>query len=157
MCEEEWWSIEELYEWTDKQNVCYFSDDSFCYLDDFAADSCHKGDNKREESNYEYPQDLNWKSMEEAFCSYNDWIIITNEYWDNFCVFEDGWYYELKAFKELWKMPALRWQDEPFCSNHENVVCWVDWVSYVNECWMKSTGMEKDPDAEFVDGKCVKK
>ena len=51
MCEEEWWSVEVLYEWTDKQDVCYFSDDSFCYLDELAADNCHKGDNKREESN----------------------------------------------------------------------------------------------------------
>ena len=100
------------------------------------------------------PKDqLNWKPLEEAFCSYNKWVISENEYWDRFCTFPDWGYYELKAFKELWEMPALRWPDEPYCSDYEDIVCWIDWVSYVNECWMKNAWVEKNPNTKFVDVK----
>ena len=155
ICKEEWWQIEKLYEWTNEQNVCYFSDDSFCYLDDLVSKNCHKWSIKREKPKYEYPNHWWWKPIEEAFCFNNNWKILINEYGDRFCIFYDWWYYELRAFKELWKMPSLRWQDEPFCSDYEDIVYWKDWVSYTNECRMRSTWMEKDPNAEFKDGKCI--
>ena len=44
MCEEEWWKVEEWQEWWDIQNVCFYPDESFCYLEELASDDCHKWD-----------------------------------------------------------------------------------------------------------------
>ena len=53
-------------------------------------------------------------------------------------------------------MPSLRWPDEPYCSDFEDIVCWTDWNGYVNECWMKSAWVEEETElAEVVDGKCI--
>ncbi len=160
MCEEEWWTIDERWDFSDRKGVCNYPDNSFCYLDSLLIGECHKWDIMYNDGEiYRNPPEdqLNWKPLEEAFCDYNKWVITENEYWDMFCTFPDWGYYELKAFKNIWEMPSLRWPDEPYCSDYEDIVCWIDWISYVNECWMKSTGMEKDPNAKFVDGKCVKK
>ena len=160
MCEEQWWNIEEWNEWWEKQDVCYFDDKTFCYLEDFAAWKCNKWDMSYINDGvvYDYPPEdqLNWEPMEEAFCDYNSWVITENEYWDRFCTFSDWGYYELRAFKELWEMPSLRWPDEPYCSDFENIVCWTDWNGYINECWMKSNWVEEETElAEVVDGRCI--
>lgn len=42
MCNEQWWKIEEWNEWWDTQDICFFPDESFCYLEDLAAEICHK-------------------------------------------------------------------------------------------------------------------
>ena len=160
MCEEQWWTIEEWNEWWEKQDVCYFDDKTFCYLEEFSAWKCKKWDMSYINDGvvYDYPPEdqLNWEPMEEAFCDYNNWVIIENEYWDRFCTFSDWGYYELRAFKELWEMPSLRWPDEPYCSDFENIVCWTDWNGYINECWMKSAWVEEETElAEVVDGECI--
>ncbi len=46
MCEEEWWKVEQRLEWWEKQDVCRFPDESFCYLEDLSIEECHKGDIK---------------------------------------------------------------------------------------------------------------
>jgi hypothetical protein len=160
MCEDQWWVVEQWFEWWDTQDVCYFDDKTFCYLEDFAAWNCKKWVMSYINDGvvYDYPPEdqLNWKPMEEAFCDYNNWVITENEYWDRFCTFSDWGYYELRAFKELWEMPSLRWPDEPYCSDFENIVCWTDWNGYINECWMKSAWVEEETElAEVVDGKCI--
>ena len=92
----------------------------------------------------------------QKYCLDNNRKIITNDYWDKFCSREDGSYYELRAYEENWQA-WWRWTDEPYCSIYEELVCGVDWISYTNECWLKNTWIEKDPNAKSVNGKCVSK
>ena len=49
MCEEEWWSVQQRNEWWDIQDVCFYPDESFCYLEKLAAGDCHKWDMKYED------------------------------------------------------------------------------------------------------------
>lgn len=159
-CEGEWWIIEELWHFSPRKGVCNYPDNSFCYLDSLLANECKKWDIMYNDGEvYHNPPkgQLNWKPIEEAFCNYNKWVITENEYWDRFCTFQDWWHYELRTFREAWEMPSLRWPDEPYCSDYEDIVCWFDGRSYVNECWMKVIWIEKDSDAKFVDGRCVSK
>ena len=92
----------------------------------------------------------------QKYCLNNNWTIITNDYWDEFCTREDWSYYELRAYEQNWQA-GRRWTDEPYCSIYEDIVCWIDWISYVNECRLKDAWVEKDTNAKFVDWKCVKK
>ena len=100
MCEEEWWNVQQWNEWWDIQDLCYYPDETFCYLDDLADGSCHKWDMK-----------------------YDDWL-------------GD----ELAACDVEW----------------ENIVCWEDWNTYYNRCYLDFAWVEEETElAEVVDGQCV--
>ena len=45
-CNEEWWEVQTRYEWWEEQEVCFYDDESFCYLEDLWSDLCKKWDMK---------------------------------------------------------------------------------------------------------------
>lgn len=49
MCEEQWWEVQYWQEGGDDFEICWFDDESFCYLEDLAAWACEKGDMKYED------------------------------------------------------------------------------------------------------------
>ena len=49
MCNEQWWEIQQWNEWWDIQDICFFPDETFCYLEDLAAWACEKWDMKYED------------------------------------------------------------------------------------------------------------
>ncbi len=71
-CEEEWWKIEERYEWWEKQNVCFYPDESFCYLEDLAIEKCHKWDMKYYDEEIENDFELDTDDVEDHVANYND-------------------------------------------------------------------------------------
>jgi len=44
VCEEDWWSFQVWQEWWEEQDICYFDDESFCYIDDLIDWNCIKWD-----------------------------------------------------------------------------------------------------------------
>ena len=80
MCEEQWWNIEEWNEWWERQDVCYFDDKTFCYLEDFAAWKCKKWD-------MSYIND--WYTYAEEACIDNNGQISQTEEWEDICILSD--------------------------------------------------------------------
>jgi len=51
-CINDWWNPENRFEQWNWSDVCYFPDESFCFINDFASGKCDKGDYYYEDQEY---------------------------------------------------------------------------------------------------------
>ena len=51
-CINNWWNPENRFKWWDNCDVCYFPDESFCFITDFATWKCTKWDHYFEDQEY---------------------------------------------------------------------------------------------------------
>ena len=51
-CINNWWNPENRFEQWDGSDVCYFPDESFCFINDFATGKCNKWDYNFEDEEY---------------------------------------------------------------------------------------------------------
>ena len=163
MCNEEWWEIQEWSEWWEIQNVCYFPDESFCYLEDLAADMCHKWDMK-------YYDDSLYVYAEQA-CFDNNWQISQTEDWEDICVLNDeefcymsdvmDWacdllYQDMLDIQEMHEGERMYQEYIAECYEQEQItVCGKDWISYYNRCFMEKAWVEEETEVKIVDWECV--
>ncbi len=137
MCNEEWWEIQEWNEWWEIQNVCYYPDESFCYLEDLAADICHKWDMK-------YYDDSLYVYAEQACFDIMDWAcdLLYQDMLDIYDMHEDERSYQ-EYIAECYEQEQI-------------TVCGKDWNSYYNRCFMEKAGVEEETDlADVVDWECI--
>lgn len=163
MCEEQWWVVEQWLEWWDKQDVCYFDDKTFCYLEDFAAWNCKKWDMSYISDGYTY--------AEEACIDSNGQISQTEE-WVDICILSDDEFCYMDDIAD-WGCDLLKYSVQDVYDEHEDerayqeyiaecynqpqiTVCGQDWNSYYNKCFMEKAGVEEETGlAEVIDGQCV--
>lgn len=163
MCEEQWWSVEEWNEWWERQDVCYFDDKTFCYLEDFAAGKCKKWD-------MSYIND--WYTYAEEACIDNNGQLSQTEDWEGICILSDEEFCYIRDVVDWWC--DLLYQDMLDIQNmHEDerayqeyisecyeqpmvTVCGQDWNPYANRCFMEKAGVEEETElAEVVDWECI--
>ena len=163
MCEDQWWTIEEWNEWWERQDVCYFDDKTFCYLEDFAAWKCKKWD-------MSYIND--WYTYAEEACIDNNGQISQTEEWEDICILSDEEFCYMKDVMDWWC--DLLYQDMLDIQDmHESerayqeyiaecydqpqvIVCGQDGNPYYNRCFMEKAGVEEETElAEVVDGECI--
>ena len=51
-CINNWWNPENRFESGGESDICYFPDESFCFINDFASWKCTKGDYYYEDEEY---------------------------------------------------------------------------------------------------------
>ena len=51
-CINNWWNPENRFEPGDESDICYFPDESFCFINDFATWKCAKWDHYYEDEEY---------------------------------------------------------------------------------------------------------
>ena len=164
ICEEEWWRIEEWNEWWDKQDVCFYLDGSFCYLEDLAAERCHKWD--------VYYSDDNLYPYAEQACIDSNWQVSKTEEWVDICILSDDEFCYMDDIAD-WGCDLLKYSVQDVYDEHEDerayqeyiaecynqpqiTVCGQDWNSYYNKCFMEKAGVEEETElAEVVDGECI--
>lgn len=163
MCEEEWWLVEEWLEWWDTQDVCYFDDKTFCYLEDFAAWTCKKWD-------MSYIND--WYTYAEEACIDNNGQISQTEEWEDICILNDeefcymidvmDWGCDL-LYQDMLDIQDMHESEREYqeyiaeCYEQPQItVCGQDWNAYYNRCFMEKAGVEEETElAEVVDGECI--
>jgi len=164
MCNEQWGKIEEWNEWWDTQDICFFPDESFCYLEDLAAWNCEKWDMKYYDDNlYIYAEqaciDSNGQLSQtedgEDICILND---------EEFCYMSDvmDWACDL-LYQNMLDIQDMHESEREYqeyvaeCYQQPQVtVCGQDWNSYYNRCFMEKAWVEEETElAEVVDGECV--
>ena len=164
MCEEQWWKIEEWNEWWDTQDICFFPDESFCYLEDLAAWSCEKWDMKYYDDNlYIYAQQACIDNNGQIFqTEYGEDICILNN--DEFCYMDDimDWACDLLSYdvQEIYDLHESEREYQEYvakCYEEPQVtVCGKDGNSYYNRCFMEKAGVEEETElAEVVNGECI--
>ena len=164
MCEEQWWKIEEWNEWWDIQDICFFPDESFCYLEDLASWACEKWDMK-------YYDDTLYVYAEQACIDNNgqlsqtedgEDICILND--DEFCYMSDvmDWgcdllYQDMLDIQDMHESERAYQEYVAECYEQPQVtVCGEDWITYYNRCFMEKAGVQEETElAEVVDWECV--
>ena len=165
MCEEEWWKIQEWNEWWDIQNVCFYPDESFCYLEDLAADNCHKWDMRYDDNYYLYPY------AEQACIDSNGQISQTEE-WEDICILSDDEFCYMSDVMD-WACDLLSYNVQDVYDEYESerayqeyisecydqpqvTVCGQDGNPYYNRCFMEKAGVQEEVElAEVVNGECI--
>ena len=165
MCEEQWWTFEEWYEWWEVQYVCFFPDESFCYLEDLAAWSCKKWDMKYHDEDGLYP-------YAEQACIDNNGQLSQTEDWEDICILSDDefcymsdvmdWWCDL-LYQDMLDIQDMHEDEKAYqeyvaeCYNQPQItVCGEDWNSYYNRCFMEKAGVKEETElAEVVDWECI--
>ena len=163
MCEEQWWNIEEWNEWWERQDVCFFEDKTFCYLEDFAAWKCKKWD-------MSYIND--WYTYAEEACIDNNGQISQTEEWEDICILSDeefcymsdvmDWWCDL-LYQDMLDIQDMHESERAYqeyiaeCYEQPQVtVCGQDGNPYYNRCFMEKAGVQEETElAEVVDGECI--
>jgi len=163
MCEEQWWNIEEWNEWWEKQDICYFEDKTFCYLEDFAAWKCKKWD-------MSYIND--WYTYAEEACIDNNGQISQTEEWEDICILSDeefcymrdvmDWACDL-LYQDMLDIQDMHESERAYqeyiaeCYEQPQItVCGQDGNPYYNRCFMEKAGVQEETElAEVVDGECI--
>jgi len=146
-CEDEWWELEMWEEGGDYQPVCYFEEDeSYCYFEDIYDGLCHKWDL------YYYYDDL-YPYAEQACIDSNGQIFQT-EYGEDICILSDDEFCYMDDIMD--GACDLLYEDMIVCTEEYDPVCWVDWNTYSNRCFMEVAWVEEETElAEVVNGECI--
>ena len=166
MCEEEWWVIEEWNEGWEKQEVCFYPDESFCYLENLASNDCHIWDMYYGENDYDYSVyaeqaciDSNWQ-LSETGEGYE--ICIIDD--DNYCYIDEilndecTWVvYNVQDIIAIHEGERAYQEYVAECYEQEQItVCWQDGNPYYNRCFMEKAWVEEETElAEVVDWECI--
>lgn len=163
MCEEQWWVVEQWLEWWDTQDVCYFDDKTFCYLEDFAAWNCKKWDMSLINNGYPYA---------EQACIDNNGQISQTEDWEDICILSDeefcymsdiiDWgcdllYQDMVDIQDMHESEREYQEYVAECYEQPQItVCGQDGNPYYNRCFMEKAGVQEETElAEVVDGECI--
>lgn len=150
-CENEWWEVEMWENWDGYQPVCFYVDDeSYCYLEYLYYGVCTKWE-------FYYFDDY-WYA--EQACIDSDGQISQTDDWEDICIFNDKEFCYMNDVMD-WACDLL-YQDYDYnedlaaCdAEWENIVCWTDWNTYFNKCYLDFAWVEEETVAEVVDGVCV--
>lgn len=164
MCNEQWWEIQQWNEWWDTQDICFFPDESFCYLEDLAAWACEKWDMKYYDDNlYIYAEQacldnngqLSQTEDGEDICILND---------EDFCYMSDvmDWgcdllYQDMLDIQDMHESERAYQEYVAECYDQPQItVCGEDWITYYNKCFMEKAGVQEETElAQVVDWECI--
>lgn len=126
LCRDNKWNPESRFNWSGKLDVCYFDDESFCFLDDLKNWKCEKWDHYYEDEEY----------YNEAFEEFNENDNLETDEEIN----DDNIKKEIAECDEKW----------------EDIICWKDGNTYYNRCYLEFAWVEEETElAEIVDWKCI--
>ena len=129
LCWENWWNPESRFNWSGKLDVCYFQDESFCFLEDLKNWECKKWDHYYGDEEY-------YTEAFEDFDQNTDDEENNNEEIDN----ENSIKEEISECDDKW----------------EDIVCWKDWNTYYNRCYLEFAWVEEETElAEVVNWQCI--
>lgn len=163
MCEEQWWVVEQWLEWWDTQDVCYFDDKTFCYLEDFAAWNCKKWDMSYINDGYTYAEEACIDSNGQISQT-EEWVYICILSDDEFCYMEDivDWgcdllKYSVQDINDIHEQERAYQEYVAECYNEPQItVCGQDWNPYYNRCFMEKAGVQEETElAEVVNWECI--
>ena len=163
MCEEEWWKIEERNEWWDTQNVCFYPDESFCYLEELASDNCHKWDMYYTDDLYPYAEQACIDSNGQISQT-EEWVDICILSDDEFCYMDDvaDWgcdllKYNVQDIYDIHKDERAYQEYIAECYNQpQGTVCGQDWNEYYNRCFMEKAWVEEETElAQVENWECI--
>lgn len=150
-CENEWWKIEMWEELNGYQPVCFYADDeSYCYLEYLYNGLCSKWE-------FYYFDDY---SYVEQVCIESNGQISQTDDWEDICILNDEEFCYMSDIMD-WACDLLYqdydyYEDLAVCdAEWENIVCWTDWNTYFNKCYLYFAWVEEETAAEVVDGVCV--
>lgn len=159
MCENAWWSVQQWQEWWEYQDFCLYDDGSYCYLESLYNGSCDKWEFYDFEHEYEY--DGTYNSLEQI-CIDNAGQVSQTEEWEDICILNDNEFCYMNEMLDGWCNISYVEYGEidaelAVCdAEWEDIVCWKDWNSYFNRCYMDFAWVEEETElAEVVDGECV--
>ncbi len=164
MCNEQWWVVEQWFEWWDTQDICFFPDESFCYLEDLASWACEKWD-------VTYYDDTLYIYAEQA-CIDNNGQLSQTEDGEDICILNDeefcymsdvmDWGCDL-LYQDMIDIQDMHESEREYqeyvaeCYEQPQItVCGEDWNTYYNRCFMEKAGVKEETElAEVVDWECI--
>lgn len=155
-CNNWWWEIQHWQEWWEDQDVCVYSDNSYCYLTQLADWTCEAWEMIDSDEWDPYP-------VAEQYCIDNNGQTSEDNEWIPICIFENGnscEYSDITNWECKWInygewTAVYNWEDTSYCTLEYNPVCWEDGQTYSNPCWLWVAWVEEATDAEIIDGVCV--
>ena len=155
----------------DWNEVCIFNEESFCYADDFYLNDCKPWDKNIMFLKESSENEILFPYAEQA-CIDSNGQLSENDEWYSICILEDdtsclindiiNWWCEslttsLQSIIDMHDEEAAYQQYLAECYDQEqHVVCWKDWNSYYNRCFMEKAGVEEETElAEVVDWECI--
>jgi len=147
-CADEWGELQAWEEGNDYQYVCFYADDeSYCYLEDLYDGLCSRWE-------FYYFDDYDLYQYAEQVCLGNDGQLSTTDSGENICILSDDDFCYINDIIDGWC--DLLYEDMIVCTEEYDPVCWVDWNTYSNRCFMEVAWTEEETElAEVVDGVCV--
>jgi len=150
-CENEWWEVEMWEELNGYQPVCIYTDnESYCYLEYLYNWLCSK---------WEFYYFDNYTYAEQV-CMDSNGQISQSDDWEDICILNDEEFCYISDIMD-WACDLL-YQDYDFYEDlaacdaeWENIVCWTDWNTYFNKCYLDFAWVEEETLAEVTDGVCV--
>ncbi len=150
-CENEWWEVEMWEELNWYQPVCIYADDeSYCYLEYLYNWLCSRWE-------FNFFDDY---AYAEQVCIDSSGQISQTDNWEDICILNDEEFCYMSDVMD-WACDLL-YQDDDYYEDladcdaeWENIVCWTDWNTYFNKCYLDFAWVEEETVAEVVDGVCV--
>lgn len=135
---------------------------------------CGKKDSKTDEKTNETPEvvAVSETTVNNEICTNNSWVLTNREERPEMeiCLFDDETFCfieDLESWKcEKWILPL---KDEEEVDNSEensaysecdklgeNIVCWKDWETYLNKCFLDISWVEEETELAHVEnGECI--
>ena len=135
-CTDNNWNPESRFDWSGNFDVCYFNDESFCFLEDLNKWECKKWEHYYGDEDY-----------------YNDAFETFEEFSENRNNEEN----ENNNENENINSDDNITQKIAECDKMgEDITCWKDWNTYYNKCYLEFAWVEEETQlAEVIDWECV--
>ena len=147
ICEDNGWKI--VYDETEKESpMCYFLEAEWCSLASIERGDC-------EFLSYEYNSLGDWVDeypIWEQLCIDNGGQVSQTEDGIGICILNDDDFCYLEDLEDWW---CDLWPVYPTCPEDWTPVCWKDWNTYSNRCFLEASWVEEDTEAEVTEDWCI--
>lgn len=143
-------------------NKCIFWDNKVCDFSKITNWLCEWIDYSDWTAIFIEESDTPSYPVAEQYCIDNKWKVSNNN-WLSICIFDTN---KTCEFSEIvnWNCKWINYWDwtmvylknaEDDCSNDYEPVCWRDWKTYANNCFLETAWVQEDKTAEIIDGECI--
>jgi hypothetical protein len=153
ICEERGWKI--IYDELESESpMCYFLEAEWCSFASIQRWDCVFLNDESYWEEWSEENQWGWEriNLVTEMCNEKWWII---EYVDNW-----GWICRFNERERCFLNDVAVWSchllsDSPMCPDVWEPVCWNDWRTYSNRCFLEAAWVEEDTEAEITKRWCV--